>query len=103
MLGACPLRSGSVPPFLRPAGTTAHRRIDDKQKASSDTCSADIRSARLRFRIEHVSVDFPPQIRHHGSIEHRFGGWSAGVGCDADALGVTSDYLLDAFLTKKQL
>jgi len=33
-----------------------------------------------RFRIEHASVDFPAQIRHHGSIEHRFGGWSAGYG-----------------------
>ncbi|MER2603030.1 MAG: hypothetical protein ABTR27_11780, partial [Candidatus Competibacter phosphatis] len=31
-----------------------------------------------RFIIEHASVDFSPQIRHYGSIEHRFGGWSAG-------------------------
>jgi hypothetical protein len=30
--------------------------------------------------IEHASVAFSVQIRHHALIEHRFGGWSAGYG-----------------------
>jgi hypothetical protein len=33
-----------------------------------------------RPKVEHASVAFIVEIRHHGSIEHRFGGWSAGYG-----------------------
>jgi hypothetical protein len=33
-----------------------------------------------RPKIEYASVAFIVQIRHHGSIEHRLGGWSAGYG-----------------------